>query len=577
MGESANHESADRRISESAKGARRVAGALGRSLVALIAFALPLVVIAGLLAAYNLARFGVPFGTGYHFESGEGFHANWLLGLWGLLFSPYRGIFWYTPLAIASVIAWPGFIRRHRAEGWLLAAVAVMLVALFGKWWMWWGGFAWGPRFLAPLAPILALVLVPWLDARRAPGTWPAARRIFLVSMVAISFAVQVLAVTANYANYETLLRQIYPTDWADPLKYGPPALFNPAHSPVFGQVRLLLQDLGANFNPGWAWDGTVAWSAPVLGGAVILLAGLALWAALRRGRGVAAATVALALAGLLALAGVSARVYATRPAYGVAGAGYNAIWSEIESDEAAGRLGGQDGIVTIAPYHYPIPMAHYRGRLPVYGYATEPTPLHPETEAVLWRALAQHPRIWLLTVGLAPADPANGVEAWLAREAFKADDRWFDDARKVLFVTAPRLEPLQIGAQVGDRVHLLGARWSGDAVRPGDALAVELTWSADAPVEELNGFVQLLAADGRLVAQQDGVPGGGYAPSSGWQPGAAVADRRGLALPPDLAPGEYTLIAGLYDAATGQRLPVTGPDGTARGDFVTLGAIHVE
>jgi hypothetical protein len=570
-------ESANRRTGESAKGARRVAKSLVRAFAILLSFTLPLAIVAGLLAAYNLARFGTLFSTGYHFGSGEGFSANWLQGLWGLLFSPYRGIFWYTPLAIASVVAWPGFIRRHRAEGWLLAAVAVTLVGLFGRWWMWWGGFAWGPRFLVPLAPFLVLVLLPWLDAGKVPGARPVVRRALLAIIVAISFVVQVTAVTANYVNYETALRQIYPTDWADPLKYGPPALFNPAHSPVLGQVRLLLHDLNANFNPGWAWNGTVAWLAPALGIAVILLACLALWAALRRGRAAAAASVALALVGLLALAFVSARIYATRPAYGAEGRSYNAIWSEIESDENARRLSRKDGIVTVAPYHYLIPMARYRGRLPIYGYATEPTPLHPETEAVLWRALAQHPRIWLLTAGLAPADPANGVEAWLAREAFKADDRWFDDARKALFVTASRLEPLQVSARLGDQVHLLGARWSGDAVRPAGSLAVELTWSADAPVGDLRGFVQLLAADGRLVAQQDGVPGGGYAPSPEWQPGTAVADRRGLILPADLAPGEYTLIAGLYDAATGQRQPVAGPDGAVQGDSVSLGTVHVE
>jgi hypothetical protein len=31
-----------------------------------------------------------------------------------------------------------------------------------------------------------------------------------------------------------------------------------------------------------------------------------------------------------------------------------------------------------------------------------------------------------------------------------------------------------------------------------------------------------------------------------------------------------------LYDAATGQRLPVTDPDGAAVGDFVRLGLLRV-
>ena len=54
------------------------------------------------------------------------------------------------------------------------------------------------------------------------------------------------------------------------------------------------------------------------------------------------------------------------------------------------------------------------------------------------------------------------------------------------------------------------------------------------------------------------------------------MADRRGLALPDDLAPGDYTLIAGLYDAVTGLRLAVTGSDGTPQGDFVRLGTVRM-
>ena len=552
---------------------RYLLSAIGR----LLAFAIPLAVLLGLLALYNLARFGTPFSTGYHFESGEGFNANWLLGLWGLLFSPYRGLFWYTPLALLSVLAWPGFIRRHRAEGWLLAIVALVMVAIFGKWWMWWGGFAWGPRFLVPLAPFLVVILAPWLEFGPVRGMWPILRRAALIAVLALSFIVQILAVTANYVNYEIALRSLYPTDWADPLKYGPPAMFNPAHSPVLGQLRLLLENFAANLDLGWVWTGHVAWQVPALAGGVALLAGLAwLLAGRRDAPRLAPVAAALAMAGLLALGILSARVFAARPEYGVAGQGYAAALQEIEVAEGQQAARRDDGIVTIAPYQYQVPMARYRGRLPIYGYATESLPLHPETESVLWRALTLHGRIWLVTVGLPPADPANGVEAWLAREAFKSDDRWLDDARLAQFVTAPRLEPVDVRTRLGNHVRLLGARWSGDTSRPGGTVAAELTWVADAAPGDLRGFMQLIAPDGRLVAQQDGVPGGGYAPSTGWVPGTPVADRRGLALPDDLAPGEYTLIAGLYDAATGQRLAVTNSDGTPQGDFMGLGTIQV-
>jgi hypothetical protein len=42
------------------------------------------------------------------------------------------------------------------------------------------------------------------------------------------------------------------------------------------------------------------------------------------------------------------------------------------------------------------------------------------------------------------------------------------------------------------------------------------------------------------------------------------VAEARALALPAGLAPGEYRLLVGLYDAATGERLPATGDGAVA-------------
>jgi len=573
-------------------GAGRTGRRWARMVAALLAFAAPLAITAGLLVWYNYARFGVPLGTGYHFEAGEGFTANWLQGLWGLLFSPYRGFFWYTPLALASVIAWPGFIRRHRAEGWLLATLALILIGLFGKWWMWWGGFAWGPRFLVPLAPLVVLVgISEWANqqinesanqrisegaVRHSP--FPIRHSLFAL-LAGLSVAVQMLAVSANYVNYEIALRQIYPTDWSDPLKYGPPALFNPAHGPVLGQVRLLLENLPANLILGWFMPDRIAWEVP-LAAVVVGLAAVGTWWLIGRGfPALARAAAAFSLIALLATALLSADIYAGRPEYGTPGKGYAAALAEIGR-----RAGPADGIVTVAPYHYQVPMARDRSRLPVYGYATEPTPLHKETEAVLWRALERHPRLWLVTVGLPPADPANGVERWLAAHAFVAEDRWLDDARLVAFVAAGRLEPQPVaatGLRLGDGVRLAGVRTSALTVRPGSTLAVELTWQADAssshPPARLRGFVQLLAADGRLVVGQDGVPAGGYAPGTSWEPGAFVTDRRGLLLPEKLAAGEYHLIAGLYDSATGQRLSVTDLSATPLGDFVRLGTVRVE
>jgi hypothetical protein len=58
-----------------------------------------------------------------------------------------------------------------------------------------------------------------------------------------------------------------------------------------------------------------------------------------------------------------------------------------------------------------------------------------------------------------------------------------------------------------------------------------------------------------------------GLYPTSAWQPGEIVVDEFELPLPDVLAAGEYSLVTGMYDLATGQRLPVTGRYGQSLPD----------
>lgn len=136
------------------------------------------------------------------------------------------------------------------------------------------------------------------------------------------------------------------------------------------------------------------------------------------------------------------------------------------------------------------------------------------------------------------------------------------------LYVVPPTLPqtvvitPVQ--ALFGDQAQLVGVEVGGEA-RPGQLLPVELYWLA---LRE-NGrndksFVHLVDAAGQVVAQHDGDPGGGFTPTSRWQPGEFLRDRHYLELPMTLPPGRYRLKAGLYRFESVQNLlthPAT-PDG---------------
>ena len=65
--------------------------------------------------------------------------------------------------------------------------------------------------------------------------------------------------------------------------------------------------------------------------------------------------------------------------------------------------------------------------------------------------------------------------------------------------------------------------------------------------------------------AQHDGPPASGTRPAPGWLPGEYIADTHSLAISAELPPGEYTLLAGLVDAAGGTAIPAAGSaDGRA-------------
>jgi hypothetical protein len=67
--------------------------------------------------------------------------------------------------------------------------------------------------------------------------------------------------------------------------------------------------------------------------------------------------------------------------------------------------------------------------------------------------------------------------------------------------------------------------------------------------------FVQLLDKQGKLVSQHDGIPGGGQLPTTAWIGNDVVVDTHTISLPTDTQKGPFTLIVGLYNSETMQRL----------------------
>ena len=228
-----------------------------------------------------------------------------------------------------------------------------------------------------------------------------------------------------------------------------------------------------------------------------------------------------------------------------------------------------------------------------LYGYIWQAGYLYayyPQNELALYRAyytpqtvgqelesiFASHPRLWMLDYRIAAEDPHNLPASWLEAEAYKVESDWYNRHHLALYL-APDFQTPGVGPEEGVvsfdgrielRYPLVGAR-----LGPGDILALPLRWRAlDAlnENEDYAVFVHLGLPGGPPLAQSDGPPQNGLAPTGAWAAGQQVLDRRTLSLPDTIPPGRYALTVGLY-SSDGSRLPV------GDGDSLLLGYVEVE
>jgi len=136
--------------------------------------------------------------------------------------------------------------------------------------------------------------------------------------------------------------------------------------------------------------------------------------------------------------------------------------------------------------------------------------------------------------------------------------------------------------ADLGDSVRLVGYNLEAAVWNPGQTVRLTLYWQAR---KEMNTgyvvFVHLVgphnpATGNPLWGQEDVPPQYGERPTTGWSPGEVVADPHQVQIAAAAPPGEYELQIGMYDPATGRRLPVYDAQGQPAGDRVMLQTVRV-
>jgi hypothetical protein len=190
----------------------------------------------------------------------------------------------------------------------------------------------------------------------------------------------------------------------------------------------------------------------------------------------------------------------------------------------------------------------------------------------------AQHETIYVVYTG-SEEDQLFGpaVETWLSRHAFPVAVDWAGHARVARYSVGALPPYVPFEGNFSGQIDLQRVASDQGPLRPGDTLRVSLSWRALEPVSQNYAvFVHLAGADDHVWAQHDSQPVGGFRPTYSWHPGEEITDNHGLALPPDIPPGEYEITVGLYDDATGERLQVIGEEGVAVGDMLAVATVEV-
>jgi hypothetical protein len=119
------------------------------------------------------------------------------------------------------------------------------------------------------------------------------------------------------------------------------------------------------------------------------------------------------------------------------------------------------------------------------------------------------------------------------------------------------KIQPIEnpVVFKFGDRIELVGYSLVQN-IAPGSTLPVKLYWRALKPIaEDYTVFVHFVDTNGNIIAQKDNQPQHNTYPTSFWDVGETIADEYALEIPPDVAPGNYRLMIGMYRTSDGARL----------------------
>jgi hypothetical protein len=161
---------------------------------------------------YNNYRFGSIFESGYtlmanrlgiDFFSGTPF----ITGLAGLLASPGKGFFYYSPITILFFFSIRSFWKNHPAVAVGFAGTIVIFILFYARNIYWHGDWAWGPRYLFAVTPFFVIPIAELIDRRN----WMKRRctKTAVYSLLVCGIVIQLLAVSVTTPGYFKYLHSV--------------------------------------------------------------------------------------------------------------------------------------------------------------------------------------------------------------------------------------------------------------------------------------------------------------------------------------------------------------------------------
>lgn len=202
----------------------------------------------GCLFLYNYLRYGniLTFGYGGEVEPANvlfvnvgNFSNNIFIGLYGLLFSAGKSIFLFNPFLIIFFITYKKFFQEKKKFFWLILSYFLIILLISAKWWSWYGGLCWGPRFLIPTIPLLYIIIGYSFFDYFKKNIW---HKFIIVIISLVSFLVQLLGIIID--PFKDLFVSLRGNAFFEPLTW-----FTPQHSPIFSHWQYLsFKDFGLLF-----------------------------------------------------------------------------------------------------------------------------------------------------------------------------------------------------------------------------------------------------------------------------------------------------------------------------------------